>query len=100
MPEQKFAFGFEANDASAYVITREYSENESDYMELLGSYNQDETFTIESYKSKTQLTENDSEYLDASGGFTFPINETEWQALIPLVNNVAGVKMPLVILHN
>lgn len=100
MPGQNFAFGFEANDASAYVITREYAENAAAYMELLGSYNQDETFTIQSYKSKTPLTEDDSDYLDASDGFTFPISESEWQSLKTLVNNAASAKLPIVILHN
>lgn len=100
MPEQKFAFGFEANDASAYAITRYYSENESEYMELQGSYNQDETFTLQRYKSRTQFTEADFQYLDGSGGFTFPVSESEWQTLIGLVNNAVGVNLPLVILHN
>lgn len=100
MPEQKFAFGFEANDASAYTITRYYSENESEYMELQGSYNQDETFTLQRYKSRTQFTEVDFEYLDGSGGFTFPISESEWQTIIGLVNNAVDVNLPCVILHN
>ena len=100
MPEQKFAFGFEANDASAYLITRYYSEDESEYMELQGNYNQDETFTLQQYKSRTQLTEDDFQYLDGSGGFTFPISESEWQTLRGLVNNASGVNLPIVILHN
>lgn len=100
MPEQKFAFGFSANDASPHVITREYSENASAYMELQGSYNQDETYTLQQYKSKTPLTESDEEYLEASGGFTFPISESEWQTLRGLVNNASGVNLPIEILHN
>lgn len=100
MPEQKFAFGFEVNDASAYVITRQISENDADYLELQGSYNQDETYTLQRYKSRTQFTEADFEYLDGSGGFIFPVTETEWNALIPLINDAAGVNLPLVILHN
>lgn len=100
MPEQKFAFGFEANDASPHVITREYSESASAYMELQGSYNQDETYTLQQYKSKTPLTEDDEEYLEASGGFLFPTSESEWQTLRGLVNNAAGVNLPIVILHN
>lgn len=100
MPEQKFAFGFSANDASPHVITRYYSEEESEYMELQGSYNQDETYTLQQYKSRTQLTEDDFQYLDGSGGFTFPISESEWQTLRGLVNNASGVNLPIVILHN
>lgn len=100
MPEQKFAFGFEANDASAHVITRYYSEENSEFMELAGSYNQDETFTMQQYSSSTQMTVADYEYLDASGGFLFPISAAEWQTLITLVNNAGGVTMPLVILHS
>lgn len=69
-------------------------------MELQGSYNQDETYTLQQYKSKTSLTEDDVEYLDASDGFTFPISESEWQTLRGLVNNAAGVNLPIVILHN
>lgn len=100
MPEQKFAFGFEANDASAYVITHEISKIDAGYMELQGRYNQAETYTLQRYKGRTQLTEEDLQYLDGSGGFTFPINVIEWQALIGLVNNAAGVNLPIVILHN
>lgn len=100
MPERKFAFGFEANDASPYVITRKISEIDAGYMELQGSYKQDETYTLQRYKGRTQLTEEDLQYLDGSGGFTFPISVIEWQALIRLVNDAAGANLPLVILHN
>lgn len=100
MPEQKFAFGFEANDASPYVITRQFSENDAEYLELQGSYNQDESFTLQRYKSRTQFTEADFEYLDGSGGYIMPVTETEWNALIPLINDAAGVNLPLEILHN
>lgn len=100
MPEQKFAFGFSANDASPHVITRYFSEEDSKYMELQGSYNQDETFTMQRYKSRTQLTDDDFTYLDSSGGFTFPISDAEWQNLTRLVNNAGGSTLPLEILHN
>ena len=99
MPEQNFAFGFEANDASPYLITRYHSDEDSEYMELQGSCNQDETFTLERFKSRRQLTDYEFEYLDGSGGYTFPISESEFQTLIGLVNNAVGVNMPLVILH-
>ena len=69
-------------------------------MELQGSYNQDETFTMQRYKSRTQLTDNDFEYLDSSDGFTFPISDAEWQNLTRLVNNAGGSTLPLEILHN
>ena len=100
MPGQIFGFGFEANDATLYLITRNYSERETDYMELQGSYNQDETFTLQRYKGGMRLTDEDFEYLDASGGFTFPVSDGELQTLIGLVNNAAGVNFPLVIVHN
>lgn len=100
MPEHKFAFGFEANDASAYVITREISVIDAGYMELQGRYNQDKTYTLQRYKGRTQLTEEDFQYLQGSDAFTFPINVIEWQALIGLVNDAAGANLPLVILHN
>lgn len=100
MPGQNFAFGFEANDASPYLITHYHSDDHSEYMELQGSYNQDETFTLERFKSRRQLTDDEFEYLDGSGGYTFPISESEFQTLIRLVNNAAGANLPLAILHN
>ena len=100
MPKQKFAFGFKANDASIYVITREISVIDAGYMELQGSYNQDKSYTLQRYKGRTQLTEEDLQYLDASDAFKFPISAIEWQALIGLVNNAVGVKLPIVILHS
>ncbi len=100
MPEQNFAFGFEANDASPYLITRYYSDEESEYMELQGNYNQDETYTLQQYKGRKQLTDDEFEHLDGSGGYTFPISESEWQTLIGLVNNAVGAKIPVRILHN
>lgn len=69
-------------------------------MELAGTYNQDETYTIQRYKNSTQMTAEDFEYLDASGGFTFPISESEWHTIVTLVNNAVGVNIPIVILHN
>lgn len=100
MPDQKFAFGFEANDASSYVITREISKIDVGYMELQGSYKQHETYTLQRYKGRTPLTEEDLQYLVGSGCYTFPITAIEWQALIGLVNNAAGANLPLVTLHN
>ena len=100
MPEQNFAFGFVANDDSPYLITRYYSDEESEYMELQGSYNQDETYTLQRYKGRKQLTDDEFEHLDGSGGYTFPISESEWQTLIGLVNNAVGAKLPIRILHN
>ena len=100
MPERKFAFGFEANDASAYVITREISKIDKGYMELQGSYNQDDTYTLQRYKGRTPLTEEDLQYLDGSDGFILPISAIEWQALIGLVNDASGANLPIEILHN
>lgn len=94
MPELAYAFGFQANDASPWLITRYYSEDNSEYMALQGEVNQ-ETFTIERYKNNVQLTDAGFEFLESSDGFVFPVSESEWQTLIGLVNNAVGVTLPL-----
>lgn len=97
MPGRKYgeyAFGFQANDASPYVITRYYSEENSEFMALQGTVTNN-TFTIQRYKNNPQLTDADFELLEASDGFVYPVSESEWQTLIGLVNNAAGATLPL-----
>lgn len=94
MPSEKFAFGFVANDASPYVITRYYDDNNSDMMVVDGSYNQDNTFTLQYYYGAAPLTQLDFEKLDGKGGYTFPITGAEWAALTPLIDNARGSKIP------
>lgn len=94
MPSERFVFGFVANDESPYVITRYYDEDNSDMMVVDGSYNQDNTFTLQYYYGRAPLTDLDFETLDGKGGYTFPITDAEWNALIPLINNARGSKIP------
>ena len=94
MPSGSFAFGFVANDATPYVITRYYDEDNSDMMDLYGDYNQDNTFTLQSYEGRVPLTQGDWLELDGIGGMTFPITDAEWNALTPLINNARGSRIP------
>ena len=94
MPSQTFAFGFVANDLTPYAITSSATLSDADLMEVTGSYNQDDTFTLQRYSGPAPLTENDWETFDGIGGMTFPISDAEWTALTPLINNARGVTIP------
>lgn len=94
MPSERFVFGFVANDLTPYVITSNNNTNEPDMMVVDGSYNQDNTFTLQLYYGRAPLTELDFETLDGIGGMTFPITDAEWNALTPLINNARGAKIP------
>lgn len=94
MPSERFAFGFVANDATPYVITRYYDPINSDMMVVDGSYNQDNTFTLMFYYGAAPLTQTDFEEFDAVGGMKFPITGAEWAALTPLIDNARGAKIP------
>lgn len=96
MHELAYAFGFQANDVSPWVITRYYSEENSEFMALQGTVGE-KTFTIQQYKNNPQLTEADFKMLESIDGFVFPVSESEWQTLIGLVNNAAGATLPLLI---
>lgn len=94
MPSERFVFGFVANDLTPYVITSNNNTNEPDMMVVDGSYNQDNTFTLQLYYGRAPLTQLDFETLDGIGGMTFPITDAEWNALTPLINNARGAKVP------
>ena len=94
MPSGAFVFGFVANDSSPYVITRYYDEEHSDMMDLFGDYNQDNTFTLQSYEGRVPLTQADWEELEGIDGMTYPITDSEMNTLAPLINNARGSKIP------
>ena len=94
MPSKRFVFGFVANDLTPYCITSADNEDHIDMMVVDGSYNQDNTFTLQLYYGQAPLTQLDWETLDGIGGMTFPITEAEWNTLTPLINNARGAKIP------
>lgn len=94
MPSQTFVLGFVANDLTPYAITSNTTLSDADTMEVTGSYNQDDTFTLQRYSGRAQLTQNDWEIFDGIDGMTFPITDAEWNALTPLINNARGVTIP------
>lgn len=94
MPSERFVFGFVANDLTPYVITQNTTSSEPDMMVVDGSYNQDNTFTLQLYYGRAPLTQLDFETLDGIGGMTFPITDAEWNTLTPLINNARGAKIP------
>ena len=94
MPSERFVFGFVANDLTPHVITMNTSSSDPDMMVVDGSYNQDNTFTLQLYYGRAPLTTLDFETLDGIGGMTFPITDAEWNTLTPLINNARGAKIP------
>ncbi len=94
MPSGAFVFGFVANDLTPYAITSADNEDHIDMMDLFGDYNQDNTFTLQSYEGRVPLTQADWEELDGVGGMTFPITDAEWNTLTPLINNARGSRIP------
>lgn len=94
MPSERFVFGFVANDLTPYVITQNTTSSEPDMMVVDGSYNQDDTFTLQLYYGRAPLTQNDWDTFDGIDGMTFPITESEWNTLTPLINNARGATIP------